>query len=329
MSENPFISIVIPTFNRAKQVRLALDSVLAQTYRNFEVIVVDDGSTDDTKDVVASIVKNQAMGGVRVRYIGQLNQGQSVARNRGAEEAKGEWIAFLDSDDLWLPGKLEKQIETLRQFGGKSHACFTDARWFDKLGNETTCFRRGERDYKDEAGIDYEAAQSLVKMRDPYCVSTLLVDADVAKGVGWFDSSLKYAEDHDFLLRLALATPICYVNKLLCIIDQSESPEGSKCRPWNEIEVRLQGWQSVQEKWLKLDGELPPDVKKTVVHNLQRVHSAWTNWHLEHGKYDRAANSVREALGYEFTTKLLTKWMMVQLVPGLTRKLSPRMRVNE
>lgn len=329
MSKDPFISVIIPTFNRARQVHSALGSVLAQTYRNFEVIVVDDGSTDETEKVVASLIENQSRSGIQVRYVHQHNQGQSAARNRGAEEAGGEWIAFLDSDDLWLPRKLERQVEALRLFEGKSRACITDARFVNDLGMNTTCFRRGARNYEDKVGLDYEAAQSLANIRDPFCVSTLLVHAEVAKRVGWFDSGFKYAEDHDFLLRLSLATPICYVNTLLCTIDQSKSPEGSRCRPWDDLEVRLQGWQSVLEKWLNMNGQLPPNVRKMVVHNLQRVHSAWTNWYLEQEKYDSAASSMREALGYEVSARLLTKWMMMHLAPSLTRKIAPKMRVNE
>ncbi len=170
--------------------------------------------------------------------------------------------------------------------------------------------------------------ESLAKMRDPFCICTLLVHARVAKGVGWFDPNIKYAEDHDFLLRLSLATPVCYVNSLLCSIDQSRSPEGSRCRPWDDIDVRLQGWQSILEKWLKLDGQLTPDIRKTVVHNLQCVHSAWANWHLEHGKYDAAVSSLRRALGYEISAKLLTKWMMMQFAPSMTRRIAPRMRIK-
>jgi len=328
MSKNSFISVVIPTFNRARQVRAALTSVLAQTYRNFEAIVVDDGSTDDTEEVVGELISDQGGNGIAIRYIRQANQGQSVARNRGTEEARGEWIAFLDSDDIWFPEKLERQIEALRQYEGKSWACITDARFVDDLGTDTTCFRRGGRGYVGMVGLDQGAAQSLAKMRDPFCICTLLVHARVAKGVGWFDPNIKYAEDHDFLLRLSLATPVCYVNSLLCSIDQSRSPEGSRCRPWDDIDVRLQGWQSILEKWLKLDGQLTPDIRKTVVHNLQCVHSAWANWHLEHGKYDAAVSSLRRALGYEISAKLLTKWMMMQFAPSMTRRIAPRMRIK-
>jgi len=100
----PRISVIIPTFNRAAWVREAVDSVLAQTFQDFELLVVDDGSTDETGAGLAPY-------GDRLRYLYQVRQGVSAARNRGLELAAGEWITFLDSDDLWLPRKLETQVD--------------------------------------------------------------------------------------------------------------------------------------------------------------------------------------------------------------------------
>ena len=99
----PRVSVVIPTYNSSAMVEQAIQSVLAQTYRDFEIIVIDDGSTDGTKDVVRRF-------GERVRYFNQENQGVSAARNFGIHQSLGEYIAFLDSDDLWLPEKLAKKF---------------------------------------------------------------------------------------------------------------------------------------------------------------------------------------------------------------------------
>ena len=93
--------------------------------------------------------------------------------------------------------------------------------------------------------MDTEAVGNLVMCRDPFWISTLLVRTDVVKQVGWFDLHLGYAEDHDFLFRLSLVTSFCYVNKPLSSLDRSKSPQGSKCRPWDEVEVRLRGSQSM------------------------------------------------------------------------------------
>jgi glycosyltransferase involved in cell wall biosynthesis len=324
VSKKPFVSIVIPTFNRAGQVRAALKSVLAQTYREFEVIVVDDGSTDATESVLQPFLGAKGYRGNQVRYIFQPNQGQSAARNKGVEAARGEWIAFLDSDDVWFPEKLDLQVKAIERFAGKSWACITDARWVEDQSPDTTAFRRGGRRYEGTMGLDHEALESLARIRDPFCVSTLLVHAGVAKEAGWFETDIKFAEDHDFLLRLSLVTPFCYVNKPLCRIDQSSSPPGSQCRPWDRHEVRLRGWQSILEKWLKLDSKLSPGASKTIIHNLRCVHSAWANWYLERGRYDDARNAVRAALGYEVTAGLLIKWTLTKIAPGFARKITPK-----
>ena len=108
---NPKVSVVIPTYNRAAKVRNAIESVLAQTVTDLEVIVVDDGSSDGTGKILGETF------GDRIRYYAQANQGVSVARNKGIEEARGEWIAFLDSDDLWEKEKLEWQFKALERFG--------------------------------------------------------------------------------------------------------------------------------------------------------------------------------------------------------------------
>ncbi len=102
----PRVSIVIPTFNCDRFIRRTVDSALAQTYRDFEVIVVDDGSTDGTRSIISEY-------GDSVRYIFQSNQGASAARNTALENASGEFIAYLDADDLWVPNKLARQIEYL------------------------------------------------------------------------------------------------------------------------------------------------------------------------------------------------------------------------
>ena len=99
------VSVIIPTYNRAKLIKRSILSVLNQTYQNFEIIVVDDGSADDTKSVVESF------NNPKIRYIRHdINKGQSAARNTGIKNAKGKYIAFQDSDDEWLPEKLEKQM---------------------------------------------------------------------------------------------------------------------------------------------------------------------------------------------------------------------------
>src|SRR3990167_8128796 len=99
----PRVSVVIPTYNYARYLPQAIDSVLGQTYPHIEVVVVDDGSTDESRDVLRAY-------GSRIRWVQQERQGVSAARNRGVRESRGDLVAFLDADDRWLPTKLERQV---------------------------------------------------------------------------------------------------------------------------------------------------------------------------------------------------------------------------
>jgi len=104
--ENNLVSVIIPIFNGESYIKEAVDSVLSQTYKNIEVIIVDDGSTDRTGEIVKDIIQHDR----RIRYIYQENKGQSAARNTAIDNAKGKYIAFLDADDVFLPTKIEKQV---------------------------------------------------------------------------------------------------------------------------------------------------------------------------------------------------------------------------
>ena len=175
------ISVVIPTYNRGHLIRKCIESVLAQTYKDIEVIVVDDGSTDNTKEVIKGISDN------RVRYLYQKNQGACVARNLGIESAKGEYIAFQDSDDEWLPDKLEKQNEILERNPDIDIVCCkTICKKLD--GTEFVSLKT-----RNEGIIGIDAG--------PYGISTqtLLVRKNVFKDVT-FDPNVTRYQDLDFLL---------------------------------------------------------------------------------------------------------------------------------
>jgi glycosyltransferase involved in cell wall biosynthesis len=115
------ITAIVPTYNREGTIRRAVDSVFAQTYPAVEIIVVDDGSQDGTRDRLRPYLE-------RIRYIYQQNGGVAAARNRGAGDARSEWIAFLDSDDCWLPGHLETMAAAIRGTRGEAALYFSDMR---------------------------------------------------------------------------------------------------------------------------------------------------------------------------------------------------------
>lgn len=322
MSYRPFISVVIPTFNRALQVQAALKSVLAQTYREFEVIIVDDGSTDGTGEAIEGFIGQQNDNGKQIRYFFQHNQGSSVARNQGIAQARGEWIAFLDSDDLWLPEKLELQMQAIKQFKDECGGCFTDSQMVNDLGMNDSSFRCFGRPCQQTVGIASEALLSIARSFCGFWLSTLLVRTDLSRRIGGFDPEIQGPEDRDFYFRLALVTPLACIDSPLVRTDRSASPPGLNCRPWDKWHIRLRSHQRMYEKWLGLGTLLPPDARRIVELDLRSVHSHWTNWYLAHQEYTKARQAVSNALHYGVTLSLTVKWMMTRFVPSIARQLT-------
>ncbi|MYL26818.1 MULTISPECIES: glycosyltransferase [Halomonadaceae] len=195
MTSGPLVSIVTPTFNRADYLREAIDSVSAQTYANFEHLIVDDGSTDDTAGVVASY------GDERLRYFRQENQGQSVARNVGIENSRGEFICFLDSDNAWVPDKLRQQLEAFESHP-EAGVVYGDIISIDAEGSE---FSR--RNMRRHSGWITEAllGDNFVSM------NTTMTHTELLRRVGGFDPADRYAEDYGLWLRVSLHAPFAYV----------------------------------------------------------------------------------------------------------------------
>lgn len=188
-SQQTPISVVIPTYNRADLILEAVESVLAQTYPVLETIVVDDGSTDDTRQRLATWVKQG-----KLRYIHQAKVGVSAARNRGVQEAKGELIAFLDSDDLFVPDKLEQQMAVFARDPdlGFVHCGFSK---FDEHGQDL-----GYRDTSRYQGWIYP--WMLLEWSTLMAMPCMLVRKDVFNEVGGFDEGMTWAEDLDLWRRI-------------------------------------------------------------------------------------------------------------------------------
>lgn len=302
----------------------SVESVLNQTYRNYEVIVLDDGSTDDTRVRLSTLSQERNLGPDVLRYFYQDNQGQSAARNRGIAEARGDWIAFLDSDDTWLPEKLERQIDAIRTFDGQCGACFTDATLLGNEGRKTSAFDAAGRHYEGERGIVADAVTPLARSFGGPWVTTIVARTDLVKQLGGFDPKLHFAEDYDFLFRLSLATPHCYVNRSLAIIDRTGTLDETPTRRWDKLEFRLQARELMYSKWLSLDPPLPDSIRQIVHQKLREVHSAWANVCVENRQYRDARTHLSKAAHWELTPSLAVKWLLVLILPRLTRRLVPR-----
>ena len=213
MDSLPKVSVIIPTYNRALLLKKAIESVLKQTFKDYEIIVVDDGSTDNTREIVNSCFSPL------IKYIYQENNGRSNARNQALKIAQGQYIAYLDSDDMYLPDKLEKQISILdknRDIG----MVYTSARVFDEDDNEL--FRQDEYGNKR---LYYEATDSgwiynKVAFYFPQTIilPSVMVRSEIQEKVGYFDEKLHRFEDTDMWRRISKECKIFAIKEPLCII---------------------------------------------------------------------------------------------------------------
>jgi glycosyltransferase involved in cell wall biosynthesis len=192
------VSVVIPTYNRSELVREAVASVLAQTEAAHEVIVVDDGSTDDTASVLECF-------GSAIRIILQPHRGVSAARNTGIRAAAGEWLAFLDSDDLWLPRKLRVQLDFLSNHR-ESRICQTEETWV-RNGRKLN----PKQYHKKPQGYCFPQLLE----RCLISPSAVIIHREVFAEVGFFDESLPVCEDYDLWLRIGYRYPIGLIEESL------------------------------------------------------------------------------------------------------------------
>ena len=199
-SSDPIVSVIIPVFNRSTLVIEAIDSVLEQTFNNFELIIVDDGSTDDVK-----IVLNQY--GNRLIYIKQDNKGVSAARNKGISMAKGDFLAFLDSDDLWLPEKLSRQVEFFSE-NPNAMICQTEEVWIRDGGRVNP-----KKRHRKPSGMIFEPSLSLCLVSP----SAVMMRKELFEEVGVFDESLPACEDYDLWLRISHKHYVYLIDEFLIV----------------------------------------------------------------------------------------------------------------
>jgi len=243
----PRVSVIIPTYNRACFLQEAVESVLNQTFRGFELIVVDDGSTDCTPYVLQ---KWEAP----IRWVRQENSGVSRARNVGIRAARGRYISFLDSDDLWLRDKLEAQVSFL-DTNPHYAVCYTDEMWV----------RRGRRVNPKKVHRKYSGW--IFDRCLPLCIispSSAMIRREVLDIVGYFDEDLPVCEDYDLWLRIASRFPIFFLDKKL-IIKRGGHADQLSTRSWGNDRYRV----LALEKQLSQD-HLTPQERRATLEMLQR-----------------------------------------------------------
>lgn len=245
MKKSPLVSIIIPTYNSGKTIIQTIESVKNQTYTNYEIIVVDDGSTDGTVEILKTIKG--------IKLITQANQGVSAARNRGIEEAKGDYIAYLDSDDLWHPQKLEIQLkvaEPLKSFG---MIATTYQKFYDvQINPQFPAFEVPPLESIEERSF-YRFLKATT-----YLPSSVIIPKTVHNEIGKFDPELRIGEDHDLWLRIAYKYPVyCIPLDLMWYFIRKESLSRSigLTGEINKIFMAEQ-WNPYKENTLDVDGKI-------------------------------------------------------------------------
>lgn len=206
MKTNPLVSVIIPTYNRADLIRRALESVFAQTYANLEAIVVDNASSDNTAEVVSSIIDK------RLKFIRHdVNKGPAASRNTGLRNSRGDYITFLDSDDEWLPRKLACQLDIFKKEGEGIGLVFTNG--FNEAINAMAITD------PVSSGIYYDPGKDkfypLRKLITP--PSSWMLPCEVTEKIGYFDEAMITWDDGDYLARVAYEFPVYFLNQDLVI----------------------------------------------------------------------------------------------------------------
>lgn len=212
MDRNQMVSVIIPTYNRAASIGNSIQSVLNQTWQNYEIIIVDDGSTDNTRQVVEHFDDD------RIRYICmEKNGGASRARNEGIRQAKCEFIAFLDSDDEWMPQKLEKQMQVILQAPEKVGLVYCRMRGLRKDGKFIYCPELSLKKEQLEGNL-------LANLVGSNVIGTpaMLIRKKCLDQTGGFDEGLRCLEDWELVLRIAEKWEIGFVDEILVEVHFSE-----------------------------------------------------------------------------------------------------------
>lgn len=318
------VSVIFPVYGRFNfQMKYAVESVLAQTHPVSEIILVDDGSPDETTQTLPKYIAETPSWRERVRYIYQENQGQAAATNAGIAKATGEWLAFNGSDDLWLPSKLEWQFRALEKYKEHCALCFTDAWFMNNPYEKTTVFQLAGNVAQGMLGMIRNPARLIPDHKFWMWAQTVLVRADLVRKLGGFDPYLRWSEDRDFLFRAALVTDFCYVGAPMVLIDRSPGPvkHVGEAKDWYKAEFTLRMDQYRVEKQLSLSSGLDPDTRRAIRKDLGSIHSSWTSLHLARGDFRQARSSSSTALRYYPGPRMGLKWLFAHLAPAVIGRI--------
>ncbi len=265
MKKNPLVSVIIPTYNRGWILKEAIDSVLAQNFTDFELIIVDNGSTDNTQDILDSYKEKIIV----ERH--SRNKGVSAARNRGIASASGQYIAFLDSDDLWLPQKLSTQIDFFNA-NPEALICQTEEKWI-----RNSIFVNPKKRHKKISGNIFEQSLYLCLVSP----SAVMIKRSLFEKTGMFDESLPACEDYDMWLRISCRYPVYLIDTPLIIKRGGHADQLSRSSGLDRY--RIQSLKKIIESDLLTDEQTMAALKV-----LKEKCAIYANGCLKRGRKEKA-----------------------------------------
>jgi len=260
---NPFVSIIIPAYNRASWLNGAINSVLGQTFKKFELMIVDDGSTDNTREIVTSY-------GDKVKYFFQSNKGPSAARNLGINNAQADLVTFLDSDDRWFKNKLQIQVDLMTK-DSSIRICYTDEIWI-RSGIRVN----QKKIHKKHSGWIFQKCLPL-SIISP---SSVMIHREVFEKVGLFDENLLVCEDYDLWLRISSHYPITFIDIPLIIKNGGHEDQLSR-KVWGMDRFRVKALEKLLQENL-----LSSEDKKATIDMLHKKCTILANGCFKRGKME-------------------------------------------
>ena len=316
----PKVSVVIPTYNRQRLVQDTIDSVLRQTFEDLELIVIDDGSTDDTRRVL------QDRYGTRIRYVYQENQGESAARNHGIALADGEYVAFVDSDDLWHPQKLERQVEVSDADPGIGLGS-TQAYWINYQGLRL----RRTPDGQGRQGESISWGELILDNVIAGGGSSALIRKECLERTGGFDQSIRFGEEWDLWIRIAhdsrvhqIPVPLVYY-RLNPFGTRSWAPRAA------EAETMYREHLMIVRKAFEQPACLPAERAELEAQAHSRLHLRYALVNYGHGAVDLGSHYWQMAIDVspEYATdRKVIDQTLVDYVTGFASVAKPHARLN-
>ena len=236
---NPLVSAIIPAYNRGRALLDTVETVFEQTWRPLELVIVDDGSTDDTPEVMQEIAELAEKHGIEYTGIRQANGGAGAARNAGMKAAKGEFLSFLDADDRWYPEKTAKQVAEMQRTNADLCCCYV-VRYSvkGKTSRIPSKLLLGEGEPRD-ALIGKASAH----------MNSLMLSRRAAENHDGFEVRLRNYQDHELMIRLAFKVPVCFVREILATYD-CRGDSLTRVPTW-EMQVRKNGYLELLVRLLK------------------------------------------------------------------------------